>query len=186
MTIFKTALVAIVLACSMSTKADIITLEFEAVVFDGTFAGESGTGTISFDDTDLLLIDEEFLGFSGSSFVDFEALTDFSFTFLGQRFDQTNDLSFPDTPVFSLFDGFADSLDFFVEDGNANLIENALIVDFQIFGDFLGGGLRDSANGFDFEVDLFITERVVNNANAPYGLSILALLFAFYLRKVKG
>jgi hypothetical protein len=176
MNLLKIAAMSLMLICSIQTQANIITLEFEAVVAEGSFAGQSGFGSISYDDSNLPTTGEAFLGFSGGFFADFDALTDFTFTFLGQSYSATNDSDYPDLPLFSLFDNFADSLDFFVEDGIGADIADERILDIQVFGESFDNGLRDSANGYDFEVDLFVTERQLNAVSAPTVLPLF--LFA--------
>lgn len=173
MKLCKAVIMTIMLISALSAKANIVTLDFEAIVVDGSFAGQSGIGSISYDTANIPLMGEAFLGFPGGGFADFEALTAFSFSFLGQSYSQLSDAGFPDLPLFSVFDSFADSLDFFVEDGVGVDILEASIIDFQIFGDFLSGGLRDSNNGFDFEIDMFVTERGTTPVSAPFGSLLL-------------
>ncbi|MGQ8365363.1 hypothetical protein [Glaciecola sp. 1036] len=168
-------LAAVIVVCSVQTKAEIITLNFEAVVVEGTFAGQSGFGSISYENTDVPLTGITFLGFSGSFFSDIEALTALSFNFLGQTYSGADDSDFPLLPLFSLSDSISNSLDFFVEDGIGTEILDERIINFQIFGDRFEGGLRDSNNGYDFEVDMFISERSSVPVQSP---PILLLLLA--------
>ncbi len=169
---------ALLLSSAMTAQASIITNTFEAIVFDGTFAGQIGTGEFSYDDQNLD-VDLWTIGFPGSSFVDFEDLISFSFTFLGQTYLGSDDSNFPDTPTLDIFDFVPDYLDFFVEDNVTVDIVNPLIEDFQLVG-----VLDASNNGFDFVVDMFVTERVVNNVSSP-NMSSLILLFltVYFFRK---
>lgn len=178
-TICKTLGVLLILCSvwSATTHANMVSYTFEAVVSDGMFAGQSGIGSFTFDDSNLFDSGFTTLGFAGSTFVDFNDLTTFSFSFLGQSFSGANDAGFPDTPTVDFFDGQADFLDFFVQDGGGNAINNPFIVSLNVVGLLLA----HSDPNIDFVVELFVETRVLNLVSTPYLSPLMFTLLMAYI-----
>lgn len=142
-------------------QAVIVTEDFTATVIEGLFAGEVATGTFSYDD-DLI---------TGSGFETLDPLSSLtvSMTFLGQTYDQTDDVNFDTFPQLDFLDGIPVFLDYFIVDGSPTDIENP-----NIGALFIAEPFTINGDG-NFETTLAVIPPVPESSNI-IGLATLATL----------
>lgn len=122
------------LLLSSTVSATIITEDLFGEVLVGSLAGETGTGTFSYDD-------ELIAGIGFETLVTDEF--NLEFTIFSKTFTNVDDFAYPETPELIFFDGLAIELDFLVFQG----IPVAGVNDFTIFD-----LLPSSSTGFYTEV----------------------------------
>lgn len=111
------------LACGFSlaaaaAQAAPVQLTFDLVV--GDINGSpiaNGNGTLSFDDSDLTGVGFESLARTTDSADFADPTLAIDFVLGGLPFSTSNDIDFPDFPIFSFFDGILESVDFVMTDG---------------------------------------------------------------------
>lgn len=146
----------------LPAQAAIVSFPFVAPVTAGPFAGEVGSGVIRFDDT-----------FSGTLSPAVGAV-EVDFSWLGQSFDETNDLGFPDFPELTVLDGVPVAIDFLLVQGSAGVdFDDDRIALIALQGVLLPDGAAGSLRA---PIDIEIGDPGVVPEPATFGLASLALL----------
>lgn len=108
----KPIFLALFMALSANVQAAPITVLLEAEVFSGEFTGETATGTLTYDDTEID-------GIGIESINDADGL-DVEFIFFGQLFTESDDIDFPDLPSLDFSDGMIVGFDWVVSEIDAD------------------------------------------------------------------
>ena len=158
-------------------SAVVIVHSFSAEVPLGSpFAGETGTGTFSYDD-DVLTG----LGFESITPSTLDGMLSIMFTILGQDFTEADDIDFPDFPQLDFFDGTPNFIDFVLSEDplrgpNPISIDAPRVVDIEIISDLSPG--PPGGPDFTAEALVFIT------APEPGTLALFALGGLIYVRRL--
>lgn len=138
-------LIASLTLCTTANAVSIST-DFTATVDSGTFLGTIGTGTITYDDTDILGVGNEAINLN-------TALNFLTFNVFGQDFAGSDDIDFEfgTFPLVNFFDGLITSINYVVNElstSNPTAINQAGVLSFSIFTLELGdlGGLSGVLN----------------------------------------
>ncbi len=102
----KLGVIACALLMSSAVNATIITNNLFGEVLSGSFAGTTGSGSFSYDNTLITGVGDEML--LGTEF-------DLEFTIFGQTFTNADDIDYPEFPELVFFDGLVVAIDFVVE-----------------------------------------------------------------------
>ena len=141
--------VAVALAMSAGSAGAITTHTFEGTVIGGPFAGTTGSGSFTFDETLLTGIGDEFLTPLDGVLMDF--------TIFGQAFDETSDIDSPDFPELIFEDGDIVALDLIIDEdlGVSNPVPidepGVFSISFLDLTPVVGGA-------FDFSTEIFIND----------------------------
>ena len=126
------------------TSNSITTKTFIGTIVDGPLQGQTGTGSFTYNE-DLVVDAYETL-------YPAQGLT-VSFTFMGQDFNETNDIDFDDYPILE-FDNFnPDVLDYMLEEG----VNNVDFIHPSLFALQMNELFDSEELGFDYEIDIFPT-----------------------------
>lgn len=161
------------------------TFDITGTISNGIFAGISGSGTITFDETLLTGVGDESLVPVGSTTLGAieDSTLDIIFDVGPEIFTAMNDVDFPDFPSFDFLDGALTFIDYVVVDGESG-------ADLAPYG-VLSGSFSDDLFFDDAEQSFFVSidlEYDVSPVPLPAGLPMLLVgLGAFgYLRQRKS
>lgn len=158
----RSAAAALALSASLlPASAALVSFSFLAPVLTGPLAGQVGSGVIRFDDT-----------FSGTLTPALGGV-EIDFDFLGQSFDETHDLDFPDFPELTVLDGRPIAIDFLLQQGEAGVdFSDSRITRVALQGSLL----PDNAGLLRAQIDVELGEPGAVPEPATFGLAGLALL----------
>lgn len=159
---------------SAAPASALTTVNVSGTVLDGVFAGTTGSGTVSFDET-LLTPGVDFV-FSPEN----DPLFDITFTIFSQTFDETDDVDFPEFAQLQVDSGGTpDFLDFIVSE--EFFFSNTTDILFPgVFNIGFGDLTPDGSGGFITEIFVNNTQVVPLPATLPLLLGALggAAMFA--------
>ena len=139
-----------------------VTNTFIATVAEGPLAGQSGTGSFTYND-DLIINGEEELNPTDGLLV--------TFSFDGQAFDQTNDVDFDDFPILEFSNFIPIILDYFLVDGeNGVNFNNPFLAELEMFD------LFPSSGNYDFEMEISATLVPIPGALWLFGSGLSGLV----------
>ncbi|MEO0379193.1 MAG: VPLPA-CTERM sorting domain-containing protein [Pseudomonadota bacterium] len=173
---FKTITAATALGLASILPAQAATFDITGTVLNGIFAGETGSGTVTFDETLLLNTGFEQLAPVGTTLIGAleDATLQIDFELAGVTYVETNDVGFPNFPTLDFEDGSLDFIDFVLEDGVNGVDFSGLGVLAAIFVDNL---LFDAAsNSFTVGIGLEYATPVPLPAGLPLLLAGLGAL----------
>lgn len=163
---FFSAALAAAAVCLGAPAHAITTIDFIGEILSGSFAGEVGIGTITFDETLLTGGGLEVLNSQNdASFL-------LTFEIFGQSFTGEDDVAFPDFPLITFDNGNPIGTDFVVSEvfgSNLTDIAEPGVFEFAVI-DFSG------FNGTAFTAEVFVDEFGVVPLPAPLALLATGML----------
>ena len=172
---FKSIFAAALISFGLAAPASAITSDILGTINNGIFAGESGSGTITFDDALLTGSGLENLKPVGSGADGTEDGTlAISFTAGSVVFTEMNDVDYPDFPVFEFFDGALSFINYIVVDGE----NGADLLQFGVLTAVFDGNLffNTAENRFEVGIDVEYVPAVPVPASLPLLAAAIGLL----------
>ncbi|MUH01240.1 PEP-CTERM sorting domain-containing protein [Scytonema sp. UIC 10036] len=115
-------------AATQVARADAAVINFEVNINSGALAGQTASGTFSYDDSSLTGVGDEFA-----------QVQSLSFNFLGKTYSEKNDVDSPAFPVVSFFNGQLEGLNYYVELSPVGEFFFSDIVEESFLDEFRGG-----------------------------------------------
>ncbi len=143
--------------------ADIVSYSFIGTIEDGFRAGDSGTGSFTYDDALIV---------NGNETLDPTNGLTVSFSFDGQVFAQTHDSDFDVYPMLEFDDYMPTYLDYLLVNGQ----NDVAFGDNQLMELETSGLFPSSAAGYDFETTLLATPVPIPGALWLFGSGLVGLI----------